>query len=306
MEQMEVSEPNQPLIDAKVYNSEEEFMNQVKNIPFASEGLEDLRNSPTAIVYFNVPCFTLKCAYPINPLFKCDFSNCLDDYTYHTLIGNSGELKYLYKSQGRLDCKICPLDLFCRFAHVKSSNIASFDQISSSEAGTESVEMLKEDNCTFCGMCSLFFPVNTKPSNTTIGFVKYRGFCENLCENICFPCIRCISLCKQCPCNPCNFICDYFYVCDVCSPEKQVVYSIYLKRCCIVCCPLDCLNSLSFSIRDSSGKDVGGIELKRACCVCNGLRGKNCTYTIQFPVDATPELKLTIINAVISIDMFLF
>ena len=303
MEQMEVSEAKQPLMDVMVYNSPEEFNNKIQEIPSISGGLTDLANSPAAVVYFHAPCCALKC--PCAFLCKCNCTDCGENFFYNTLVLNNGDIKYLYRNQGRLDCKICGCDPFARFAYVKSLNLSAYNQINEG-AGTESVEMLKEDNCTFCGMCSLFFPVNTKPSNTTIGFVKYRGFCENLCENICFPCIRCISLCKQCPCNPCNFICDYFYVCDVCSPEKQVVYSIYLKRCCIVCCPLDCLNSLSFSIRDASGKDVGGIELKRACCVCNGLRGKNCTYTIQFPNDATPELKLTIINAVISIDMFLF
>ena len=33
MEQMDVSEPNKPLLDAKTYNSQEEFMSQVKTFP---------------------------------------------------------------------------------------------------------------------------------------------------------------------------------------------------------------------------------------------------------------------------------
>ena len=61
-----------------------------------------------------------------------------------------------------------------------------------------------------------------------------------------------------------------------------------------------------FAIKNASGAEVGAIQLKRTCCVCCGLRGKNATYTITFPADATPEMKLTIINAVISIDMFYF
>jgi hypothetical protein len=86
---------------------------------------------------------------------------------------------------------------------------------------------------------------------------------------------------------------------------RQVVYTIYLRRCCISCCPLDCLNSITFVIKNAYGVEVGRIELRRTCCTFCGLRGNNCTYTINFPLDATPELKLTIINAVISIDMFL-
>ena len=82
------------------------------------------------------------------------------------------------------------------------------------------------------------------------------------------------------------------------------MYSIYLRRCCITICPTDCLNSLTFTIRSPGGEDVGKIEMRRNCCNCCGLFGKSCTYTIIFPNDATPDLKLTIINAVISIDMF--
>ena len=113
-------------------------------------------------------------------------------------------------------------------------------------------------------------------------------------------------MCKNCPCNPCNLCCDYFYVCDVCNPDKNVVYTIFLKRCCLSCLPFDCLEKLTFVIRNASGNEVGQIDLRRACCVCNGLRQRNCTYTITFPPDASPELKLTIINAVYSIDMFIF
>jgi hypothetical protein len=215
------------------------------------------------------------------------------------------EIKYLYRNQGRLDCKICGLDPFARFAYVKSLNLSAYNQINEG-AGTESVEMTKEDTCLFCGICSAFLPVTTKPDNTRVGYVKYKGFCEDFCKNLCLPCIRCFELCKNCPCNPCNLCCDYFYVCDVCNPDKNVVYTIFLKRCCLSCLPFDCLEKLTFVIRNASGNEVGQIDLRRACCVCNGLRQRNCTYTITFPPDASPELKLTIINAVYSIDMFIF
>jgi len=88
------------------------------------------------------------------------------------------------------------------------------------------------------------------------------------------------------------------------TPQRALVYTIYIKRCCISCCPLDCCDTIDFAIKNASGAEVGAIQLKRTCCVCCGLRGKNATYTITFPADATPEMKLTIINAVISIDMF--
>ena len=303
MEQMEVSEAKQPLMDVMVYNSPEEFNNKIQEIPYISGGLTDLANSPAAVVYFHAPCCALKC--PCAFLCKCNCTDCGENFFYNTLVLNNGDIKYLYRNQGRLDCKICGCDPFARFAYVKSLNLSAYNQINEG-VGTESVEMTKEDTCLFCGICSAFLPVTTKPDNTRVGYVKYKGFCEDFCKNLCLPCIRCFELCKNCPCNPCNLCCDYFYVCDVCNPDKNVVYTIFLKRCCLSCLPFDCLEKLTFVIRNASGNEVGQIDLRRACCVCNGLRQRNCTYTITFPPDASPELKLTIINAVYSIDMFIF
>jgi len=96
-----------------------------------------------------------------------------------------------------------------------------------------------------------------------------------------------------------------YFCCDILSLTRQVVYTIFLRRCCLSCCPLDCLDSINFVIKNALGVEVGKIELRRTCCTLCGLRGNSSTYTINFPLDATPELKLTIINAVISIDMFL-
>ncbi len=46
--------------------------------------------------------------------------------------------------------------------------------------------------------------------------------------------------------------------------------------------------------------DVGRIEGRGRCIP---LCGDTLTYTITFPLDATPELKLTIINAMILLDI---
>ena len=168
--------------------------------------------------------------------------------------------------------------------------------------------MLKENNCVVCGLCSSLFDVYTKPDNKLVGVVKYKGVCDDCCCPICCP--ICCGICKgccdcKCKCE-CDICYDYFYCCDILSNTRQLVYSIYLKRCCLTVCPTDCLNSLTFTIKSSGGDNFGNIEMRRNCCNCCGLLGKSCTYTISFPLDATPELKLTIINAIISIDMFGF
>ena len=223
------------------------------------------------------------------------------------------------------------MDLMSRFAYLKSFNLASYDQINS-DLGTESVEMLREDNCVFLGLCSNIFSVNTKPENKTVGFVRYKGILDECCKLKCFSCLCDCTLCKNCcinckncctncdncctncgncctnctNCELCNICFDYYYCCDILSADRQLVYTIFLKRCFISYCPMDCLGSISFVIRNPSGIEVGKNELRRICCDLCGARGKNSTYTMNFPLDASPEMKLTIINAVISIDMFFF
>jgi hypothetical protein len=55
-----------------------------------------------------------------------------------------------------------------------------------------------------------------------------------------------------------------------------------------------------FILKDSTGNEVGRIEGRGRCIP---LCGDTLTYTITFPADATPELKLTIINEVMLMDL---
>ena len=48
METMDVIEPTQPLMNVKTFNSQEEFLDNIKSIPYISGGLDDLANSQTA------------------------------------------------------------------------------------------------------------------------------------------------------------------------------------------------------------------------------------------------------------------
>ena len=299
-------ESSQPLMNVQVYASPEEFMGQIKSLQYISQGLEDLRLSPTAIVYYGSPCCSVKCCLPCSCVCNCNL-DCGDNFAYNTLVVNNGETKYLYRNQGRLDCKICATDAMSRFAYVKSLNLNSYEQINAN-LGTEAAEMIKEKNCVICGLCSNFFCVSVKPENRPVGYVRYKGICTDCCKGSCDCCglCCCCNICKNCSnCQPCDICFDYYYCCDILNLARQIVYTIFLRRCCLSCCPLDCLNTISFVIRNAAGVDVGKIELRRTCCTLCGLRGNNSTYTINFPLDATPELKLTIINAVISIDMFL-
>lgn len=303
-----------PLLNIPQYNSPEEFMGAIQKLQYINNPLNELATSSLAIVYYGVPCCNLKCLIPFNCLLNC-CTDCGDNFIYNTLIHTNGEQKYLFKNVGRLDCKLCSCDNMDRFSYCKSFNIPSFDQLSSN-LGSESVEMVKEKNCNCCSFCSTFFDVNIKPENRLVGIIRYKGDCDDCCKCDCDCCGNCCcfdcccvckDLCKDlCKCGPCQ--CDicykYYYCCDILSSNKELMYTIFLKIFCLSYCRTDCLNSLTFSIRSPNGINVGQIEMRRNCCNCCGLFGKSCTYTINFPSNATPEMKLTIINAIISIDMF--
>ena len=182
-------EDSKPLMNVQAYASPDEFMGQIKSLQYISQGLEELRSSPTAIVYYGSPCCSVKCCLPCSCIFNCKL-DCGDNFTYNTLVVNNGESKYLYKNLGRLDCKICATDLISRFAYVKSLNLNSYDQINS-DLGTEAVLMTKEDNCIICGLCSNFLCVSVKPENKPVEYVRYKGVLDECCKSSC----NCCGLC---------------------------------------------------------------------------------------------------------------
>jgi hypothetical protein len=281
-------------LKAANFESSKEFLATLEKATFIENPLNELASSPTAIVYYGTPCCTLKCCIPCNCLkCKCD---CGDFFAYNTLTVNGDVQKYLFKNIARLNCSIFCTDLINRFDYCKSISLSSFDQYSS-DAGVEGAEMVKENNCVLFGICSYFLDVFTKPNNKLAGIVQFRGCCSELCN-----CSgsSCCSFCKNC--SDCCY--DFYYCCDILSPNKQIVYTIYLRKCCLSCFPIGCCNVLNFTIKAPDGTNVGEIEGRRNCCSFMGICGANYTYTIQFPGNSTPELKLTIINAVTAIDIF--
>lgn len=273
----------------RVFVSAAAFMGKIQGIPYISQGLQELGASPTAIVYSNGPCCSCRCVLPCHC--NCD---CGDNYTYNTLVINNGETKYLYKNLARLGCTLCASGPMGRFSFIKCLNLSSYDEIAAG-LGVESAETTKESGCQCCGCCAAYFPVKTKPDERLAGFVRYSGCCTDCCKSN--------SKCCDC-CKDCCF--THLYCCDILAIDKNPIYTIFIRRCCISCCPLDCCSVINFIIKDIAGNEVGKMELRRNCCTCGGLCGQNHTYSIDFPLNATPELKLTIINAAITIDLFYF
>jgi hypothetical protein len=295
---MQNEESEKRKINHVQYASNQQFYEQMKSIQYINDPLVDLAKVPSAIVYYGTPCCSLRCCVPLTCLL-CACGTCDDYYNYTTLINVGGVQKCLFKNIAKLNCSICGFDKATRFAYCKSLSFSSYDEYSAKEGGVQIAEMFKEPGCIICDICSLFLDVNISSENRLAGIVKYRGRCDAFCDNCCKGSDCCCGLCK----GDCCY--KYYYCCEILGPSKETLFIIYLRKCCLSCVPIDCCNEINFTIKSPGGANVGEIKGTRNCCNLCGIFGTNFTYTINFPYGSTPEMKLTIINAVISIDLFI-
>jgi len=269
--------------DTKIikYDDFQDFFEQLKSIQFISTPLIELASVNSAIVYNGTKCCSLRC-FP-----------CVQYFKYTTLINVGDEKKCLFKNIVKLNCGICFTNRISRFAYCRSYSYLSYDDYSAENKGELFTEMVNI-SCVVCSICSFFLKVFFPSENKLAGYVRYKGICQK-----CLDC--CCGLCK-CGLNCCY---NFYYMCDICNLKQEIIFTIYLKVCCLDCCNNSLCDELNFVIRTPSGKNVGKIKGYRNCCTLCGICGTNFTYKINFPPASTPEMKLTIINAIISIDAFL-
>lgn len=273
-ENIKISDPNK---------SNELFPDLIKTIENNNNPLNDLTNAHSAIVYYGHGCCKLRCCTPCN----CSCENiCEDIYKYNSLVKIGQVQKFLFTNLAYLGCGYNKL---CRFKKVSNLTFSSYNDYCINN-GIEFSRMEKRPGCIVLGLCGLYFNVYLINENRLAGIVKFRGKCED--------CFYCKDSCKGC----CTCY-DYYYCCDILNHEKNQIYSIYMKKCCLSCYSYDCCDEVNYEIHIGD-KTVGTIICKRNCCPCYGICGAKCVYTINFPSGCSPELKLTIINAVISIDLF--
>lgn len=282
--------------DLKVINfNPQQFSEMIQKMNYINSPLSELAAAPSAIVYIGTPCCSIRCCVPISCCCNC-VCDCADYYRYNTLINANGVQKFLFKNITKINCSICSTDKVSRFDSCKSFALSSYDQYSADDGGVLFSEMVKDSCCTCFGLYDMDFKVNIPNENRMAGIVKFRGCCSIWCSECCKS-RGCCSCCKDC----CY---DYFYCCDILGPNAEQIYTIYLRKCCLSCIPTDCCGYFRFSIQNQSGSEVGFIEAYRNCCNLCGICGTSFTYSINFPPDASPELKLSIINGVIAIDLF--
>ena len=268
-----------------------QFTEAVQKMTFISNPLNELASSPTATIYIGTKCCSLRCTYPISCCCTCT-GGCVDFFRYHTVINAGGAQKYLFRNVAKIGCSLCSTDKISRFEGCKSMALSSFDQYSELDGGVEYCEMAKDAGCFCFGCCDMDLKVNIPKENRAAGVVKFRGCCSMCCAKDKPKC--CQDCCRRA-----------IYCCDILNANNEVVYVIYLILCCCTCIPDDWYPSFVFEIRDLVHNVVGKIDAIRNCCNFYGMCGNNFTYNITFPSDATPELKLTIINSVIANDLFM-
>ena len=262
------------------------FTNTIQTLPYISNTLDELASAPSAIVFRNTLCCPIKWKY------FC----CGNLYPFTTLVNDGVSQKFLFKNIGLTKCSICAGDVLTKFSSIKSFSLSSYEQYSRNDNGLEFSELVKEPGCSCQGCCSIYFDVNLKAENRLAGMIKYPGCCEDCCcccgkkeeggeEAKCCDCF------KDC----CHTVRHYG---DIIDGSKQFKYALYYRDCC--CSFLPSCGIYLFILRDTHGNEVGKIEGRGKCIP---LCGDTLTYTITFPVDATPELKLTIINAVMLMDI---
>ena len=263
------------------------FATNIQTMPYISNALTELASAPSAIVFRNTLCCPIKWKY------FC----CGNLYPFTTLLNDGVTQKFLFKNLGLTNFSICPADTLRKFSSIKSFSLTGYDQYSATDGGLEFCELVKEEQgCNCQGCCSIYFHLNIKSENRLAGTIKYRGCCEDCCcccgkkekggeEH------KCCDCCKDC----CHTVLHYG---DIIDSNNQFKYAFYYRDWCCSCLP-NCGIYL-FILRDSTGNEVGRVEGRGRCIP---LCGDTLTYTITFPADATPELKLTIINAVMLMDV---
>ena len=251
-----------------------------QTITLLTNPLSHLASSNLAKVICKRPCFT--CCRAICPY---------KDY-YYTLLSTNEGWQYLFNNVLSIGCSFCPAGPYSRWESCESRIVSSVQDIEQN-GGTAFTSMIKDKNCVIGNLCPKYFYVNGCQEEKTHGIVKIRGVCENCCkcDNCCKDCCKCDCKCKcDCDCN------QYYYACDILNPGKELQYTIYRYECCCDCCFEGKCCSIKYAIKDITGNTTGKIEGYPAYC------DSSYVYKIQLPPEASPEIKLTIINSIFVID----
>ena len=258
-----------------------QIYNSFQKITFLTNPLSHLADTTLVIVICKKPCFT--CCRAVCPY---------KDY-YSTVIRTNEGWQYLFNNVLSIGCTLCPAGLYCRWKGCESKIVSSAQDIEQNE-GTSFANMIKDKACSLGDCCDKYFLVNDFQEEKTHGIIKLRGICDRCSKCKCCKCKCILCQCGECLCNKdCH---DYFLACDILNQGKEIKYSIFLQKCCCDCCYDGKCSPIKYAIKNNSGMTVGRIEGYPNCLECNYV------YKIRLSDEASPEIKLTIINAIFVID----
>ena len=230
------------------------------------------------------------CAKCCIPICCC----CSDEFKYETSSING---KRIFMTEGKLSCKIGSNAKISNFDHCKSYSLLSSQQKSSYKEQTLFCEIHKEYKCSCCGTSELKLKVVIpSENNKLVGIIKFENECCQTEEGGDLECcgINCSELVECCKGEECCY--EHDKCCTIYNHEKKLEYIIYLKKCGIVL--FNCCGDRELIIKNNKKKKVGKIKISKISGICD----TKYKFNITFP-ETTKELKLTIINAVIAIDM---
>ena len=272
----------------------EQTSNMIQNLNKISNLLDQLASARSVNISNTSISCCARCCIPI-----C----CSDNYEYITSI----EDKVLFKSRGELSCKISSTDRLSNFKSCKSLSFSQENPLNNER--TLYCEMVKVSDSLCCGCGKVEFEVNKPNNNDNIfGKIIFDDECSdnaNFCDSCECNKAECCEIKDSCLGKGCCYEKDD--ICDIYDSNKNKVYTI-----CLIKYPLFPINFCcvpQFVIENNSEKEVGEIiNISKNCCSFCGISGINYRYNIKFPSDpeATPELKLTIINALMLIDMTMY
>ena len=283
-------ETNESQINMKILkNIPEGFSDLIKSIQQINNPLNELASAKQAKVFYGHSCGCCECNCKCK--FECNCNVCCEDLKilYNTSIKTGDIEKYFFKNLAYLS--LWGLGADCRLNKISDITLSSPNEYPLYN-GTVFSEAIKTSGCSFCRCCGLYLDVFISNEKRLAGVVKFKGTCEDCCD---------APDCCKTECCSCY---KYYYCCEILDHNKDNIYNIFIRQCCLSCCPIDCCGQIDFAIKDSSRDTIGEIICKKDCCPCYGCCGFKCVYEITFPPNSTPENKLTIINAVIAIDLF--
>ena len=263
----------------------------LQSITLLTNPLTHLQEATFAKVICKRPCFTL-----------CRAFLAYEDY-YSTLLKIGNDWQYLFNNKLKVGCSICPGDPYSRWQGCESNIVSSVQDIEQN-GGTRFSNMIRGKECGLLGICPKYFYVNDDKDveASTYGIVKIKGLIETclickLCSCDCKCDCKCKCDCFQNCCKICKCDCnDYFDACEILNPGKERQYVIQIAKCCIDYFLAGRYCVVKYVIRDLENSIVGRIEGYPSYCDCSYV------YKIDLPPQASPEMKLTIINSIFVMD----